>query len=566
MTLTFHIVSDKINSKSTDISRMKQVAAAFQAIGHNTIMGSRSPNAHSHPENLRCTGKNDVFVCIFGGIDIEVLADHTGYMTGDWFKRERLKKAKLMYIFVKRPGGVNIATAKKVGLAHDGKGSIPGLVSISKPAQFLKNHGITWIQDTTTHGITTKIRNKNFEGAGLTLSGSKGSTTTETKENKYTVKHGYNTSTHFEGYLRIDYTVNKSKKIKNILVDFASKAPDTKYSFMNEDSLVWSNNKKYIHEIDILSKIAKAEGNPNFIRDDKYYLKKVTLIRNFEHVKDDKKTGDVDESKLYDTKKEDSIYKMDIYNLGLFSGEKINQQTLGVSGKNLLDCVNEILGKANYEFNMTYGRFRNDDKLTFTEESNNTNVIETFEEGFDGNIIGISNVKYSPASDLINNSITLYKSTKENSKVSKYRYARKSRLEDVLRYGEQTYIENLSENTGFIEASQQSYNNLMKYYKPDTTCTVKVVGLPVADVNDYVALKTINPLLTNEYKVASRKIDIKVDTRPVIQTELGCGDIDNVLKIRNNLIKQRRDLVMRKLDLNIPAQYIDDVTNSVWVD
>lgn len=124
----------------------------------------------------------------------------------------------------------------------------------------------------------------------------------------------------------------------------------------------------------------------------------------------------------------------------------------------------------------------------------------------------------------------------------------------------------MSDNTGYTEASQQSYDNLMNYYKPDTTCTVKVVGLPVADVNDYVALKTINPLLTNEYKVASRKINIKVNNRPVIQTELGCGDIDNVLKVKNNLAKQRRNLVMRKLDLNEPAQYIDDMTNNVWVD
>ena len=565
MALTFYIVSDYINTKSADKKRMKQIAAAFQALGHNTVIGSRDPNAHSHPEKLKCTGKNDVFVCIFGGVDIEVISDHTGYKQSNWFSK-RIKKASLMYIYVKQPGGVDVATAKKVSLCHDCKGNIPGLVSISKPAQFLKNHGVTWIQDTTTNGLTTKIRNKNFQGAGLALDGSKSSTSTTTQENKYVVKHGYNTTTHFEGYLKIDYTVNKSKEIKSILVDFASKAPDSKNSFINNDGLVWNNNSKYIHEIDLLTKIAKAENNPDMNRKDKYYLKKVTLIRNFEHKKDDKKTAEVDESKLYDSKKEDSVYKLNIYDLGVFSGEKINQQTLGVSGKNLLDCVNEILNKANYNFNISYGKHRDKDTLNFTEMDNSADIVETFEEGFDGNIIGISNVKYSPASNLINNSIILYKSVGENSDVGKYRYARKSRLDDVLRYGEQTHIDNMSDNTGYTEASQQSYDNLMNYYKPDTTCTVKVVGLPVADVNDYVALKTINPLLTNEYKIASKKINIKVNNRPVIQTELGCGDIDNVLKVKNNLAKQRRNLVMRKLDLNEPAQYIDDMTNNVWVD
>ena len=259
------------------------------------------------------------------------------------------------------------------------------------------------------------------------------------------------------------------------------------------------------------------------------------------------------------------MYKMNIYDLGVFSGEAINQQTLGVSGKSLLDCVNEILGKSNYYFNIVYGETRDKDSINFTEVDN-VNIIETFEEGFDGNIIGISNVKYSPATDLINNSIILYKSVNENSEVEKYRYARKSRINDVLRYGEQTYIDNMSDDTGYVEASQKSYDNLMAYYKPDTTCTVKVVGLPLADVNDYVALKTINPLLTNEYKVCSRQINIKVNTRPVIQTDLGCGDVDNVLKVKNNLAKQRRELVVRKLDLNQPAQYIDDMTNNVWID
>lgn len=565
MTLTFYIVSDYINSKSTDIKRMAQVASAFKALGHNTVRGSRNPNAHTHPEKLGCTGKNDVFVCIAGGVDIEVWSDHTGYKQSNWFSK-RLKKAHLMYIYVKQQGGVDIATAKKVSLCHDCKGNIPNLVSISKPAQFLKNHGITWIQDTSTTGIVNKIRNKQFQGAGLSLAGNKGSTSTETQETKYTVKHGYNTSEHFEGYLKVEYTVNKSKEIKHILVDFASKAPDDKFSFNNEDGLVWNNNKRYIHEIDLLTKIAKAENNPNLTRDDKYYLKKVSLIRNFEHMKDDKKTTDEDESKLYDVKKEDSNYKMDIYDLGVFSGEKINQQTLGVSGKNLLDCVNEILKKSNYDFNVVYNKYRNKDSINFSEADNSTEIVETFEEGFDGNIIGISNVKYSPVANLINNSIILYKSSSENSDVGKYRYARKSRINDVLRYGEQTYIENMTDNTGFTEASQKSYDNLMAYYKPDTTCTVKVTGLPVADVNDYVALKTVNPILTNSYKVASRNIQIKVDTRPVIQTELGCGDVDNVLKVKNNLTKQRRDLVMRKLDLNEPAQYIDDMTNNVWVE
>jgi hypothetical protein len=59
----------------------------------------------------------------------------------------------------------------------------------------------------------------------------------------------------------------------------------------------------------------------------------------------------------------------------------------------------------------------------------------------------------------------------------------------------------------------------------------------------------------------------------VIQTEYGLGDIDNKLKVKNNLAKQRRELVKAKLDLTEPAKYVDDMTDEfmeseekVWVE
>ena len=580
MTLTFCIVSDRINSKKTDIERMNKVASAFKYLGHNTRIGSRSPNAHTDPKSLKCQGKNDVFVCIFGGVDIEVLSDHTGYKQSDWFRKKQLKKASLMYIFVRQTGGVNLYTAKKVGLAHDGKGNIPNLRSISKPAQFLKNHGITWIQDTSTANIISKIRNKQFEGAGLSLAGNKGSTTTDTQENKYTVKHGYNTSEHFEGYLHIQYTVDKSKTPKDLYIDFASDSANSD-KFRNPSGLRWENNSKFKNEIPLLKFIAEKEKNLQIYRNGQvtlktphnYYLKKVTLVRNFEHMKDDKSTEE-DETKLYDAIKDDSNYKMDLYNLGLETGEIVTSENLGAGGKTLYDAINDILGKSSYTSSIIYSKYRKDDTINFGKVYDTTNIKATFNEGFDGNIIGISNVKYSPTADLINNSITLYKTLiNENKEDVKYRYARKGNINDILRYGEQTHIESISDDTGYSEASQEAYDNLEKYYKPDTTFTATVVGLPPVNVNDYVATKTVNPILTNEYRVASRKINAKVNTKPVIQTEYGLGDVDNKLKVKNNLAKQRRELVKAKLDLTEPAKYVDRMTDEfveseekVWVE
>ena len=110
----------------------------------------------------------------------------------------------------------------------------------------------------------------------------------------------------------------------------------------------------------------------------------------------------------------------------------------------------------------------------------------------------------------------------------------------------------------------------MEYFKPITTFTVKSVGLAPVEINDWVETKTVNPLLTNEYKVASRKINIDVEDRPMISTEYGLGDIDAKLKVKNNLTNQRKKLVRQALDLNQAVTYEmvgeDEFLNNVWVD
>ena len=127
-------------------------------------------------------------------------------------------------------------------------------------------------------------------------------------------------------------------------------------------------------------------------------------------------------------------------------------------------------------------------------------------------------------------------------------------------------VENLSTETGSKEATQKAYDNLMKYFQPITTFTVKSVGLPPIGINDWVETKTVNPLLTNEYQVASRKISIDVTDRPMIQTEFGLGDIDAPLKVKKNLARQRKKLVREQLDLNEPVTYDDRFDdNYVWV-
>lgn len=568
---TFYIVSDNIQTKAKDKARIQAIAKAFTSIGHKAVVGAVGSNIHTKPKSYGCTKKNDVWVCVFGGACAGTIADLTGYTGfGNWFKNDQLKKASLMFIFVSRPEGraSDIASIKKLGIAHDDNFSrkVKNFTGIKNPSNYLKNHNVTWIESGTTTGIVNLIKNQNFQGSGLNLGGSN---QTGEKEitNSYTKTHGFDKDNPFEAYLKIDYAVNKRNgEVKTIYVDWSSEAPSNSRKFDNNFGIIWQNRKKYIHEIDLLDKIKTAESDYAQTSTNKYYLKRVTFLRDFQDVLDDIDTEE-DESKAYDNN-DNSSYKMALYDLGVFSGEVAKMESLGVSGKTILDGMKTILEKSGYDWSIKYNKWRNGDALNFTDGSDDEKDIKySFNEGFDGNIIGISNVKYSPTSQLMNSAVTIFKSKKkENDPTMTYSYAKKSKIDEILRFGEQMKVENLSTETGSKEATQRAYDNLMKYFQPITTFTVKSVGLPPININDWVETKTVNPLLTNEYQVASRKISIDVTDRPMIQTEFGLGDIDAPLKVKQNLAEQRKKLVREQLDLNEPVTYDDKLDdNYVWV-
>ena len=568
---TFYIVSDNIQNKAKDKARIQAIAKAFTSIGHKAVVGAVGSNMHTKPKSYGCTKKNDVWVCVFGGACAGTIADLTSYTGfGDWFKNDQLKKASLMFIFLSRPEGraSDLSAIKKLGIAHDDNFSrkVKNFTGIKNPSNYLKTHNVTWIESGTTTGIVNKIKNQQFEGSGLDLGGSN---QTNSKEitNSYTRTWGFDKDNPFEAYLKIDYAVNKRNgETKTIYVDWSSEAPSNSRKFDNDFGIIWQNRKKYIHEIDLLDKIKTAESDYAQTSDNQYYLKRVTFLRDFQDVIDDIDTEE-DESKAYDNK-DNSSYKMLLYDLGVFSGEVAKMESLGVSGKTILDGMKTILEKSGYDWSIKYNKWRNGDYINFTDGSDDVKDIKyTFNEGFDGNIIGISNVKYAPTSQLVNSSVTIFKSKlKENDPTMTYNYAKKSKLGEIMRFGEQMKVENLSTETGSKEANQKSYDNLMKYFQPLTTFTVKSVGLPPVGINDWVETKTVNPLLTNEYQVASRKINIDVTDRPMISTDFGLGEIDAPLKVKNNLAEQRKKLVREQLDLNEPVTYDDKFDdNYVWV-
>lgn len=572
-TYTFYVNSDNIQTKSKDKARIKKVMDAFKSIGHKAVNCGVGSDIHSKPKKFGCTGKNEVWVCIFGGVCGGTIADQTGYQGfGSWFKNDQLKKAHLFYIFMNSPEGraSNLNTISKLPRAWDDNFSPKSFKGIPNPKTYLQKNGVTWIQGGTTAEIVNLIKTQNFQGSGFEDLGQSNVQTTTTK---HEITHGFDEQKPFEAYLRVDYSIgSRDGEEKHILIDWQSEAQGTdEKKFSNDSAPQWKANNRYVWEVDLLSKIKSAEGDYPQTGDTKYYLKRVTFLRDFKDVLDDKDTEEK-ENLLYDSTKDKSSYKMLLYDLGVFNGEVINPINLGVNGKTILDGVKSILEKSEYEFQIKYGEYRKDDYINFTQHTNSEeNIAHIFNEGFDGDIIGISNVKYSPTKDLVNDCLTVYKSLDvEDYTGTHYRYTRKGKLGEILRYGEQTHIENMQKNSSYSEATQYSHDALQKYFKPLTTFTVKAVGLPPVGINDWVETKTINPLLTNTYQVASRKINIDVTDRPMVQTEYGLGDIDANMKVKNNLAQQRKKLVREPLDLSETVMYNDKMTeeaiDNVWVD
>lgn len=571
---TFYVNSDNIQTKSKDKARIKAIMDSFKKLGHKVVNCGVGSNVHSNPKKYGCTKKNDVWVCIYGGVCGGTIADQTGYTGfGNWFKNDQLKKANLMYIFVSKPEGacIDVASAKKLPRAWDDSFSPKSFTGIPNPTDYLTSKGVTWIQGGTTTAICNKIETQDWKGSGFDISSQ--TSNVSTKSEKVQIEHGFDPQTPFEAYLEVTYAIgSRTGKEKQIVINWSSNVNGTNPNkFPSDSNPQWLENSKYIYEIDLLSKIKEAERDYPQTKSQKYYLKKVAFLRDFQDKVDNKETEE-DESKIYDKSKDKCSYKMLIYDLGVFNGEVINHQSLGVNGKTLLDGVKTILEKSDYEFQIQYGKYRMNDYLNFSQKSNaEENIVHTFNEGYDGDIIGISNVKYSPTKDLVNDCITVYKSqTSENDKTLIYRYTRKAKLGEILRYGEQTHIENLQTETGYANATQHSHDALEQYFKPITTFTVKSVGLPNVNINDWVQTKTINPILTNTYQVCSRKINIDVNDRPMVQTEFGLGDVDATLKVKQNLAKQRKKLVREPLDLSTSVKYDDrnedDLDDMVWVD
>ena len=587
---TFYLNADGIFNSTKDKKMLKDFVNAFKKAGFKAkIVGYSQSNIHTKPDKYGCTGANDVWCMVFGGDDAALYKDT---IAGKWFKN-KLGKAHVCVIRVFNSGGIskkakNINNLKK---AHDdnySKYKDGSVVIKGNFAEFLTKIGLSWFEGTPAT-IVKQIKEGKIEGVGFTfLTNSNIKSDVKIETEKIEQQKGYSTSKPFMGYFQIEYTVNhpyghvSNPPVKIINVDFSLQAPEATnpnvingkklYPSFNNTVSSWVNDKPRENTFNLLQHIKDAEDDFGEV-DKLYYLHKVSFKAEFKDNYQDVTTNDKETqgksvtttNVLYESTDEAS-YKMNIYSLGFYKGDIVTAKNMNSSGKKVNSVLEDVLKDTNCYTKMNYGLYRFNDSIKFVEIKENITmpVFDFYEDEHwdllnsnkivDGNIVGLSNVSYSPINDTLNNSLFIFKGRydilREEPTMSYY-YQRYCDLNNVLKYGEQTLLNsdtsNNSSNTeAYIAAKKNYYNN----YDERRSYTIDVIGIPPVYINDFVRTHMDNPNLdSGESGLRVASIEYKIDPkeRPVIQTTLGLGKPDKKFVIEN----KRKNTQDRMKELNI---------------
>lgn len=588
---TFYINNDNIyKTHKQDVDMCEDFVKAFKKAGFKAKYVGSGSDVHSHPNKHGCTGKNDIWTIVVGGDDIGMYRD----LTREYFKK-RLGKAKicLIRVFHTYNGRGISKKAKNInGLkkAHDDNYSKGSVALKGNLADFLTKNGYSWFEG-SPKTIVNQIEEGKIEGVGLVglTSNSTSSSSSKTISWEETFTHGFNDQNPFKGYLEIQYTVDfpyghpSNPKVKTINVDFSLQAPEavdaniiigdglSKHYIppsFNNTIPSWVNDTIRENSFNLLEHVRDAENDFSTTSTKLYYLHKVSFKAEFkdnwhEFSSHDYNTGKettTNVNVLYDKKFDMSCYKMNLYSLGFYKGDIVTAKNMNSSGKKLNSVVEEVLKDSNFYSKMNYGLFRFNDRIDFNEikagttppvfdfydnehwDKNKTNHI------VDGNVIDVSNISYTPINDTLNNSIFIFKGRYDilkEDEALKFYYQRYCDLDKVLKYGEQTILNSDTSNTN---SNTEAYVNAQKYfinnYDERRSYTIKVVGIPPVNINDYVCTHMDNPNLNSGdsgLRVASIEYDFDPKNRPVIQTTLGLGKPD-----KKFVIEDKRKLTQTK--------------------
>ena len=550
--LEFFLLSDNIETKTKDKKFLNNMKAVIESKGHKCKVVGIGSNLHTKAKKYGCTKSTQVWVCVVGGICAGTLKDMASK-----YQKERRKDAYLVWAirtdFVK----YDFENLKYLKRASDDNFSPKSFKGLKNPVKYMNRNNIGRV-----YGSTAKMMADNLcsNQIGHTAKGSGNvgkifSTWTEeglvdansSTDKEETQSYGFDIDEPFRAYIKILYSVDKvDGERKTVLFDFTSNAPDKGYSFTN-DKPILLNNEFRENRINVLEKL-----KPMYNGEHKFFIHEIWLEDYIpqpekDTVAEDKTTSD----KLYDNKNDFSSYKLLISECGFCNFESVSSVNLGLSGKTLLEGVQECVEKTEYLYKMRYGKHRYLDHLDFYKDEEFEKASYTYSQGYNGNIIDISSVDYNPLSTLKNNSIVVFKSQSDSNDEStiSYNYVQSRMPRSVLTYGEFTTLASASDTISSREAYYQARTSKDFADDMEFTYTITVKGYDGVEIMDWVEVLMNRKYYNDVKRIHSIEINGDVNKTPSERTTLGLGAIDKKMRVQKQLIKQRKKL--KKKDVEV---------------
>lgn len=375
--------------------------------------------------------------------------------------------------------------------------------------------------------------------------------TTKTQTTEVTVTKGYDKDNVFQAYL--DIVISFDKKTKHhVYVDFTQKANSN--NSISGLKPVWVNNaSKKITLKGFGEKVKSYFNKPNGT----IYLHSIAFVTPIIKTSNDNKSANwytVDKST-----NDNSSCKMLLYSIAFNSESGTEPSNLASCGKNVNELMKTMVEEAGYIVEMQYGVHRCDDKIFFRVNNNNSASF-TATEGNNNNILDWGNISFNPANELFNMSRCVFKKNNTN----KYFYVSSKDLESILEFQEQCSLVTENEGIGEKEAYWNATHN--EKYNPVQTYsyTITVKGCPDVDLKDLVNVISNTKKLNTLKEVDSITLTYDHKHKPVIQTELGLGELAPDLQVRENIRKLRNNAKKSTTYFEGSASAINDEDIYEW--
>lgn len=367
---------------------------------------------------------------------------------------------------------------------------------------------------------------KEYKGSNIASAKGKSNGSTTTTQTT-TTSEGYDKSKPINGFIELTYGYKPTleSETHTVNLNFTQKAGTE--NDLSGLTNIWVNNATRKTSVDMNNWFDDNEPNKDI------YLHTIRFVT--EKMQNTDADSNTDWYSFDKSTKDYASCKMDLYQILFDDGMAINPSDLQANGKTVSTVLKEIINSSNYHLDRVYAEHRCDDKFNFSIRDK-TKVVYKASEGDNNNILKWSSINCNPVSDLRNKSICVFKQTD-----GKYAYVDTGDMDSILNYGEKATLKSFSDQLGSKEAYYNARNNADYNPYEIYSYTIVVPYAPIINIEDQIQVVSNNKQLNDIKKVKSIKISYSNAQMPNIRTEIGCDEIEPILRLKKQQEELRND-------------------------